>query len=231
MFYFIKALFRARLSIARLSSITAPAAATVMAAVFLLISFASDAEAIPITFTYEGEVAATTPGAGAAFIGETMRLRFTFDNTSPPTGTDASGGLSYVRVTTDFTFSFLGSTWTSDDVGFALIDRPVRPTIPDQFSITTAFLRLESGPNPFPGDLFGLNLIIITDFDGLVSLSDITEPFLPTPGLVQFLVGDTAGTRLFTNTVRIVPAPATWPLLGVALGSIVIMRRRHKKAA
>lgn len=188
----------------------------------------SDAEAIPITFTYEGEVAATTPGAGAAFIGETMRLSFTFDNTSLPTGMDASGGLSYVRVTTDFTFSFLGSTWTSDDVGFALIDRPVRPTIPDQFSITTDALRLQSGPNPFPGDLFGATLIIVTDFDGLVSLSDITEPFVPIPGLTQFLVGDTAGTLLLAGPIRIVPAPAAWPLLGGAVGFIVMARRRRK---
>ena len=61
-------------------------------AAFSLANF-SPAQAVPITFAYEGTINRVTFPAFQSFIGETIRVDYTFESTTPNFATDMDVGI------------------------------------------------------------------------------------------------------------------------------------------
>jgi hypothetical protein len=203
-------------------------AITVFSLAVMLCAFAGPSRAAPITFAYEGIVDSTTGGtAFAAFLGETLRIQYSYDsaaidnNPSLTQGSYAGISLS-VSVTGGYAAS-LGFDLTTDDA-----------VLGDHFTVDSN----STLPGPHQTvdglDLTGF-LLTITDISSTMFSDDSLPLFQPFPNLLSTMVltfsdGGTSSGTIQANTVTVadvVPEPGTLVIFGLGLAGLGITRRRR----
>jgi hypothetical protein len=192
--------------------------------------FATSVQAAPVVVSYQGIVDTTLGGpAFDAFLGETIQLDYTFENTTPDSNPTAGLG-AYINAASSMSVTVGGYSATAafgniqlSDVGGAL-----------RYRATSA--------NPIGADIGGLVLsLFAADFQigpaflndnlppGVVDPDDFSSPRLFL-GFASQTNGDIGLIRATLNTeTGTVPEPATLALLGLGLAAFGVYR--HKRVS
>lgn len=204
----------------------------VIAAMSLAVSlaaFSSVSSAAPITFAYEGTVDSTTGGAAFdAFLGETLRIEYTYDDAAVDTDPDptqgAFAGITLAVTVTGGYAATLGFDMTTDD-----------DPLGDHFTIDSNGTL--PGPHQTVGglDLVGFALDI-TDITSTTFVDDSLPLFQPFTTLISTMVltfsdgGAGSGTiqANFVNIAEDVPEPGALLVFGFGLAGLGFVRRRRK---
>ena len=205
-----------------------------------LFVFPSPSHAVPITFSYEGivNVGDGYPDSApfAAFPGETIRMVYTFESTTPDSNASSNG--DYLGAVTSVQLFLSSNIYTATSGNIILIDNGFNP---DQYIVDIVGI---------PGGLIGPTVggmplvrleLILSDNTHTALANDLLPTIQPDPSdysdavlQLQFRNPDNPfpfenGIVIASGTVGIspVPEPSTVLLLGSGLVGLMYHRRRR----